>query len=97
MTILVAIFVISLVMALYFYVQTFKPVIMEHEGFWVIRVQDHYVDYVALSLGKLNNNLLLWTAPEPVCLFPFREEAEFYFKHVCNFTEQGKFFKYPKD
>lgn len=78
--------------SLYFKFETYNPTIESDGKYWVIRVGDKFVDYEYIRISPMLY-VLLWNGDSAAyvdCRFPSLEEAKLYFKHVCNYTTEGK-------
>lgn len=92
---IISIVSVLIVISLYFYVESFKPVIESNGKYWFIRTHNKYVDFKFLQSVGPKQPLLLWSNPDTPCRFSSYYEASKYLKHVTNYVAEGKFYSYP--
>lgn len=92
------VFILSIAVAcwligVYFNYKVWRPIIEQDGAFWVIRVGNRFVDQDRMR-SRLGKYLVLISGLNvldyPYCKFESKEQAELYFKHVCNYTTEGK-------
>lgn len=93
MEILMSISAACWLIGVYFSCKVCWPIIEQDGAFWVIRVGSRFVDQERMR-SRLGKYLVLISGLNvldyPYCKFESKEQAELYFKHVCNYTAEGK-------
>ena len=93
----ISIAVVCWLVCVYFNCKVWQPAIEQDGDAWVIRVGNRFVNYDRMR-SHLGKYLVLISGLNvldyPYCKFESKEQAELFFKHVCNYTAEGKIYGY---